>query len=116
MQGDVILGDLEDVLPAEFGGRQQPPRDPRVDAMEGVADRKLGRLGLIEKGQRHQSGGQRGRARLDIEFCVLFTAADAFMRDYQVRVPANAVTAARPERLDWALDVMQALGADTRRA
>lgn len=53
---------------------------------------------------------------LAAEFCVLFTAADAFMRDYQVRVPANAVTAARPERLDWALDVMQALGADTRRA
>jgi len=53
---------------------------------------------------------------LAAEFCVLFTAADAFMRDYQVRVPANAVAAARPERLDWALDVMQALGADTRRA
>lgn len=53
---------------------------------------------------------------LAAEFCVLFTAADAFMRDYQVRVPANGVIAARPERLNWALDVMQALGADTRRA
>lgn len=53
---------------------------------------------------------------LAAEFCVLFTAADAFMRDYQVRVPANAVVAAKPERRDWALDVMQALGADTRRA
>lgn len=53
---------------------------------------------------------------LAAEFCVLFTAADAFMRDYEVRVPANAVVAARPERLNWALDVMQSLGADTRRA
>lgn len=53
---------------------------------------------------------------LAAEFCVLVTAADAFMRDYQVRVPANAAVAARPERLNWALDVMQALGSDTRRA
>lgn len=53
---------------------------------------------------------------LAAEFCVLFTAADAFMRDYDVRVPADAVAAAKPERLDWALDVMQSLGADTRRA
>ncbi|MDB5437927.1 MAG: cysteine hydrolase [Caulobacteraceae bacterium] len=39
------------------------------------------------------------------ELCVLFTAADAHMRDYSVWIPRDCVVALKPERLDWVLDI-----------
>lgn len=49
------------------------------------------------------------------DICVLFTAADAHMRDYRLWVPADAVAAEAPERREWALDIMRnAMGAETR--
>ncbi|HET8612127.1 MAG TPA: isochorismatase family cysteine hydrolase, partial [Sphingomonas sp.] len=49
------------------------------------------------------------------DICVLFTAADAHMREYELRVPADAVASTDPERRDWALDIMaKSMSADTR--
>ena len=49
------------------------------------------------------------------DICVLFTAADAHMREYRLWVPADAVAGEVPERTRWALDIMaQAMGAETR--
>jgi nicotinamidase-related amidase len=49
------------------------------------------------------------------DICVLFTAADAHMRDYELWVPEDAVAAQTPERRNWALAIMkQSMGAETR--
>lgn len=48
------------------------------------------------------------------DICVLFTAADAHMRDYAVWVPEDAVAAESDERGKWALDIMRShLGVET---
>jgi len=48
------------------------------------------------------------------DMCVLFTAADAHMRDYALWVPNDAVAAEHDERGGWALDIMrQSMGAET---
>ena len=48
------------------------------------------------------------------DICVLFTAADAHMRDYALWVPEDAVAAESDERARWALEIMRAnLGAET---
>ena len=49
------------------------------------------------------------------DICVLFTAADAHMRDYQLWIPEDAVAAQTGERRRWALDIMkQSMGAEVR--
>jgi len=49
------------------------------------------------------------------DICVLFTAADAHMRDYRLWVPADAVAAEDDQRGAWALAVMEhAMGACTK--
>ncbi|MDB5662650.1 MAG: cysteine hydrolase [Sphingomonas bacterium] len=52
---------------------------------------------------------------LAADMCVLFTAADAHMRDYELWVPADAVASTEQQRADWALDIMaKAMGAEIR--
>ena len=49
------------------------------------------------------------------DICVLFTAADAHMREYDLWVPADAVASESPQRKDWALEIMRkSMGAETR--
>jgi nicotinamidase-related amidase len=49
------------------------------------------------------------------DICVLFTATDAYMRDYDLWIPADCVAAATPGRSRAALDHMaEILKADTR--
>jgi len=49
------------------------------------------------------------------DICVLFTAADAHMRDYGLWVPRDAVASNSPERTGWALEIMDgSMGADVR--
>lgn len=49
------------------------------------------------------------------DICVLFTAADAHMRDYALWVPKDAVASDRPEHRDWALGIMKkSMNAETR--
>lgn len=49
------------------------------------------------------------------DICVLFTAADAHMREYDLWAPADAVAAEQPRRAAWALEIMkESLGAETR--
>ena len=49
------------------------------------------------------------------DICVLFTAADAHMRSYDLWVPGDATASSRPEHLEWALQIMQkSLGAEIR--
>jgi nicotinamidase-related amidase len=49
------------------------------------------------------------------DICVLFTAADAHMRDYDLWVPCDAVASDRPEHRDWALGIMKkSMAAETR--
>jgi nicotinamidase-related amidase len=49
------------------------------------------------------------------DICVLFTAADAHMRDYALWVPRDAVASDRPEHRDWALSIMKkSMAAETR--
>ncbi len=49
------------------------------------------------------------------DICVLFTAADAHMRDYDLWIPADAVASEDDRRRDWALDIMRkSLSAQTR--
>lgn len=49
------------------------------------------------------------------DICVLFTAADAHMREYDLWVPEDAVASLAPERTRWALDIMrETMGAETR--
>jgi nicotinamidase-related amidase len=48
------------------------------------------------------------------DICVLFTAADAHMRDYKLWIPADAVASEVEERGEWALEIMrQAMAAET---
>ena len=48
------------------------------------------------------------------DICVLFTAADAHMREYELWVPADAVGSEEQQRSDWALDIMsKSMKADT---
>lgn len=49
------------------------------------------------------------------DICVLFTAADAHMRDYSLWIPQDAVAARNDERGGWALEMMrESMGAETR--
>jgi nicotinamidase-related amidase len=49
------------------------------------------------------------------DICVLFTAADAHMRDYALWVPRDAVASDQPEHRDWALGIMKkSMEAETR--
>lgn len=49
------------------------------------------------------------------DICVLFTAADAHMRDYALWVPEDGVAAHADDRKQWALEIMRhSLGAETR--
>lgn len=41
------------------------------------------------------------------DICVLFTAADAHMRDYALGVPRDAVAAESDEHGKWALSIME---------
>jgi nicotinamidase-related amidase len=48
------------------------------------------------------------------DICVLFTAADAHMRDYGLWVPSDAVAADEPKRAAWALEIIKtSMGACT---
>jgi nicotinamidase-related amidase len=48
------------------------------------------------------------------DICVMFTAADAHMRDYALWVPKDAVAGTSPERDAWALELMrQSMAAET---
>lgn len=52
---------------------------------------------------------------ISADICVLFTAADAHMRDYWLWIPEDAVAAETPERRRWALEIVrQSMGAETR--
>ena len=49
------------------------------------------------------------------DICVLFTAADAHMREYDLWVPADAVASTDPQRTEWTLEIMRvSMKADTR--
>lgn len=49
------------------------------------------------------------------DICVLFTAADAHMRAYDLWIPSNAVASEEGQQRDWALDIMRkSMGADSR--
>ena len=41
------------------------------------------------------------------DICVLFTAADAHMREYDLWVPSDTVASVNEERTRWALEIMQ---------
>jgi nicotinamidase-related amidase len=52
---------------------------------------------------------------ISADICVLFTAADAHMRDYRLWIPEDAVAAETHERRRWALEIMkQSMGAEVR--
>jgi nicotinamidase-related amidase len=52
---------------------------------------------------------------ISADICVLFTAADAHMRDYRLWIPEDAVAAQTHERRRWALEIMkQSMGAEVR--
>lgn len=49
------------------------------------------------------------------DICVLFTAADAHMREYDLWVPRNVVASQHEERAHWALEMMgNGMNADVR--
>jgi nicotinamidase-related amidase len=49
------------------------------------------------------------------DICVLFTAADAHMREYDIWVPRDCVGGESVERTDWALEIMRnSMKAETR--
>lgn len=49
------------------------------------------------------------------DICVLFTAADAHMRQYDIWVPSDAVASPDDQRTEWALEIMRnAMSAETR--
>jgi len=49
------------------------------------------------------------------DICVLFTAADAHMREYDLWVPRDTVASLTAERTDWALEIIRSsMGAETR--
>ena len=41
------------------------------------------------------------------DICVLFTAADAHMREYELWVPSDCVASFDPQRTRWALEIME---------
>jgi nicotinamidase-related amidase len=41
------------------------------------------------------------------DICILFTAADAHMREYDLWVPADCVASSDPKRTTWALEIMK---------
>lgn len=41
------------------------------------------------------------------DICVLFTAADAHMREYDLWVPSDCVASSDPQRTVWALEIMK---------
>lgn len=48
------------------------------------------------------------------DICILFTAADAHMREYDLWVPRDAVAGEHDERTAWALEIMKnSMGAET---
>jgi nicotinamidase-related amidase len=52
---------------------------------------------------------------ISADICVLFTAADAHMRDYRLWIPEDAVAAETPERRRWALEIVKhSMGAEVR--
>ena len=52
---------------------------------------------------------------ISADICVLFTAADAHMRDYRLWIPEDAVAAQTHERRRWALEIMkQSMGAEVQ--
>ena len=52
---------------------------------------------------------------ISADICVLFTAADAHMRDYRLWIPEDAVAAQTRERRRWALEIMKhSMDAETR--
>jgi nicotinamidase-related amidase len=54
-------------------------------------------------------------AGLAADICVLFTAADAHMREYGLWVPEDAVAGLSAERKRWALELMRrSMGAEVR--
>ena len=54
-------------------------------------------------------------AGIAADICVLFTAADAHMREYDLWVPADAVAGEKDERTRWALEIMRnSFDAETR--
>jgi nicotinamidase-related amidase len=49
------------------------------------------------------------------DICVLFTAADAHMRDYELWIPADAVASQSDQHTRWALEIMRhSLNAEVR--
>lgn len=51
------------------------------------------------------------------DVCVLFTAADAHMRDYDLWIPEDCVAACEDQRTKWALEIMRnSMGAETGRS
>ena len=49
------------------------------------------------------------------DICVLFTAADAHMREYELWVPSNTVASEEEQRTKWALEIMEnSMDAETR--
>jgi nicotinamidase-related amidase len=49
------------------------------------------------------------------DICVLFTAADAHMREYELWVPGDCVASSDPQRTEWALEIMAiSMKAETR--
>lgn len=49
------------------------------------------------------------------DVCVLFTAADAHMREYDLWVPRDCVASSDPQRTSWALEIMEnSMRAETR--
>lgn len=49
------------------------------------------------------------------DICVLFTAADAHMREYEIWVPSDCVASSDPQRTRWALEIMKnSMKAETR--
>lgn len=50
---------------------------------------------------------------ISADICVLFTAADAHMREYELWVPADCVASQDAQRTRWALDIMaKSMGAE----
>lgn len=47
-------------------------------------------------------------AGIAADICILFTAADAHMRDYALWIPADAVAGENDDRQAWALEIMRA--------
>lgn len=52
---------------------------------------------------------------ISADICVLFTAGDAHMREYDLWVPEDCVASAEPQRTQWALEIMRnSMHAETR--